>query len=144
MGDWLVDDSLAPATDGTLAPLYAAAARGELALPHCPACGQPLELEQLRCESCGAIGASWRGVEPTGTVHSVTTVHRREPGLIRATAPYHIVDVELTSGHRLLMTTDVPTPRPPAIGDPARIVFRRVGGVAVPALATRSSPQEVR
>lgn len=142
MTDWLVDDALAPSTGGTLAPLYAAAARGELALPHCGACGLALELEQLRCDACGATAVEWRAVDPNGTVHSATTVHRREAGLIRATEPYHIADVELTSGHRLLMTTDRPTSTAPAIGDPARIVFRTVGGVAVPALATNPSPLE--
>jgi hypothetical protein len=61
-------------------------------------------------------------------------VHRLEPGLIVATVPYHVVDVELASGHRVLMTTSIATDRSPAIGDPANITFRRVAGVAVPAL----------
>ena len=136
MADWLVDDSLAPHTDGTLAPMYAAATAGQLALPHCRACGQPLELEQLRCDACGADDVAWLRVDPSGTIHSVTTVHRREPGLIVATGPYHVVDVELASGHRLVMTTDRPTATTPAIGDPARIVFRDVAGVPVPSLTT--------
>jgi uncharacterized protein len=135
-GDWLVADSLAPSTTGTLAPLYEASARGELALPHCGSCGQPLELEQTRCDGCGGVEIAWRPVDRRGTIHSFTTVHRREPGLIVTSAPYHVVDVELASGHRLLMTTSAPTDDPPAIGDAAAITFRHVGGVAVPALAT--------
>ena len=140
MADWLVDDSLAPHTDGPLAPMYAAARAGELAMPSCNACHQPLELEQLRCDACGAADVAWLGVDPHGTIHSITTVHRREPGLILATAPYHVVDVELASGHRLVMTTDRPTATPPAIGDAARIVFRDVAGVPVPSL---SVPEEL-
>jgi uncharacterized OB-fold protein len=140
MADWLVDDSLAPHTDGTLAPMFAAATAGELAMPYCNACDQPLELEQLRCDACGAADVAWLGVDPRGTIHSITTVHRREPGLILATAPYHVVDVELASGHRLVMTTDRPIATPPAIGDAARIVFRDVGGVPVPSL---SVPEEL-
>ena len=135
MTDWLVHDSLAPNTAGALAPLYAAAARGELALPHCSGCGQPLELDQHRCDGCGSTSIAWRAVSPTGTVHSSTTVHRREPGLVLTTDPYHVIDVELLSGHRLIVTTDRPTAAAPVIGDPARIVFRSVGGVAVPSLA---------
>lgn len=133
--DWLVDDSLAPNPEGPLAPLYEAAGRGQLALPHCGACDVALELDQLRCDACGAAEIAWRVVPPTGAVHSATTVHRREPGLIRTSDPYHLVDVELDSGHRLLVTTVHPTPAAPAIGEPARLVFRTVGGVAVPALA---------
>lgn len=134
MTDWLVDDVLAPNTGGALEPLYAAAARGELVVPFCAACSAPLELEQVRCDACGSIDTAWRVVEPHGTVHSVTTVHRLQPGLIVATVPYHVVDVELISGHRLLMSTSRPTDRSPAIGDRADITFRRIAGVAVPAL----------
>ena len=133
MTDWLVPDSLAPHTDGTLAPLYASAAVGDLSLPTCACCARPLELEQTRCDACGSELVEWRIVEPSGTVHSVTTVHRREPGLILTTEPYHVIDVELDSGHRLLMTTVQQTALPPAIGDRATVAFRHVGGVAVPA-----------
>lgn len=142
MTDWLVDDSLAPVADGALAPLFAAAADGVLALPHCAACGTPLELDQYRCDACAGTDVDWRAVPPSGTVHAVTTVHRREPGLIRATGPYHLADVELASGHRLIVTTDRPTTTSPAIGDAATIVFRQVGGVAVPALATGTPSEE--
>ena len=135
MTDWLVDEALAPAVEGPLAPLYAAAVQGSLALPHCDRCSQPLELEQVRCDSCATTEIAWRTVEPEGTVHAATTVHRREPGLIVATQPYHVVDIELSSGHRLLMSTSGPTATPPAIGDHARIMFRHVGGVPVPAMA---------
>jgi uncharacterized protein len=134
MTDWLVSDVLVPNTDGALEPLYEAALRGELAVPFCDSCGTPLELEQVRCDACGSAATTWRVVQPHGTVHSVTTVHRLEPGLIVATVPYHVVDVELASGHRVLMTTSIATDRSPAIGDPANITFRRVAGVAVPAL----------
>lgn len=140
MTDWLVSDSLAPSTDGALAPLYEAAGRGELAVPFCGTCSTPLELEQLRCDICGSAAATWRVVERRGTVHSVTTVHRREPGLIVAVVPYHVIDVELVSGHRLLMTTSAPIDRSPAIGEPAEITFRRVAGRAIPALAVSTLP----
>lgn len=138
MNDWLVADALTPQTQGVLAPLYQAASRGELALPICAACATTFELDQGRCDVCGAGDIAWPLVDPVGAVHSVTTVHRREPGLIVATQPYHVIDVELTSGHRLLMTTVTPAAHPPTIGDVAYIEFRSVGGVAVPAFS--SSP----
>jgi uncharacterized OB-fold protein len=133
--DWLVPDELAPATHGRLAPLYQASARGEVAMPFCGACGQPLELEQVVCDGCGAAAVGWRAVEPSGTVHAVTTVHRREPGLVLTDAPYHVVDVELDSGHRVIMTTDRPVSTAPCIGHRVRVTFRFIGSVAVPAIA---------
>jgi len=78
----------------------------------CAACGMPLELEQYVCDACGAsaeigtLGREWRDVPLAGTVHTATLVHRREPGLIVATGPYPVIDIELASGHRLVLTTD--------------------------------------
>ncbi|MCW2858783.1 MAG: hypothetical protein JWP48_491 [Actinoallomurus sp.] len=132
--DWLLEAELAPAVEGDpLAPLYAGAADGLLVLPFCPACGLALELEQRVCDGCATAGADWRPAEPRGTVHAVTVVHRLERGLVRAPGPYPVADVETAGGHRLVLTSVGPLPRPPAIGDAVTIGFRRLGGVAVPA-----------
>jgi uncharacterized OB-fold protein len=138
--DWLVTDAVVPSTRGPLAPLYEHGAEGRLAMPFCGACDQALELEQATCDACGARQAKWRPVEPAGVVHSVTTVHRRERALLRTDRPYHVVDVELRSGHRIVMTTLHPTDESPAIGDRVKIGFRSVGGVAVPAVCLDDLP----
>jgi uncharacterized protein len=132
--DWLVHDSLQPTTSGTLAPLYDAALRGELHMPFCGSCGDAQDFEQLRCESCAATTRKWQRVDPTGTVHAVTMVHRREPGLILTDAPYPVIDVELQSGHRLVITTDAPLATAPTIGQTVVVTFRMVGPVAVPSV----------
>ncbi|MGD0698980.1 MAG: OB-fold domain-containing protein [Trebonia sp.] len=140
-GDWLVAPDLAPdAADPVLAPVYEAAARGALALPFCAACSTPLELEQYVCDVCGAsaeigtAGREWRDVRLAGTVHTATLVHRREPGLIVAAGPYPVIDVELASGHRLVLTTASPSGQAPDIGAPVEIAFRTVGAVNLPAV----------
>ena len=140
-GDWLAAPELAPDTaDPVLAPVYEAAARGALALPFCAACATPLELEQYVCDACGAgaeigtAGREWRDVPLGGTVHAATLVHRREPGLIVATGPYPVIDVELASGHRLVLTTAAPSGQAPDVGAPVEIAFRTVGGVTLPAV----------
>ena len=139
--DWLVAAELAPdAADPVLAPVYEAATRGALALPFCAVCATPLELEQYVCDACGAnaeigtAGRQWRDVPLEGTVHTATLVHRREPGLIVATGPYPVIDVELASGHRLVLTTATPSEAAPDIGAPVEIAFRTVGGVTLPAV----------
>jgi len=137
IADWLLDSTLAPAVDGdSLAPLYEAATRGELALPFCAGCAQPLELDQEICDTCGSSEQDWRTVELRGIVHSATLMHRREPGLVRTENPYPIVDVELTSGHRLVLTTVHPTNTTPAIGTTLTIGFRHLANVAIPAIDT--------
>ncbi|RHW28577.1 OB-fold domain-containing protein [Nocardioides immobilis] len=131
--DWLLSDTLAPQVEGDpLAPLYAGSDRGELVLPFCAACALPLDLDQQVCDGCGAAEITWRAVEPTGTVHSMTVMHRREPGLVVAAEPYPILDVELASGHRLIMTTRTHPSSLPRIGDPVAVAFRNLGGVAIP------------
>ena len=55
---------------------------------------------------------------------------------MHASAPYPIVDVELTSGHRLIVTTVQPSTATPAIGSIVRIGFRRLGDVSIPAIDT--------
>ncbi len=135
--DWLLDSALAPAADDdTLAPLYRAASRKELALPFCAACALPLELDQEVCDGCGVTERDWRTVNLSGVVHTATLMYRREPGLVHAAAPYPIVDVELASGHRMVMTTVQPTSTAPPIGTAVRIGFRRLGDVVLPAIDT--------
>jgi uncharacterized OB-fold protein len=133
--DWLLDPALAPAVDGDpLTPLYEAATRSELALPFCTACTQPLEFDQEVCDGCSGFERDWRTVELEGVVHAATLMHRREPGLVHAQSPYPIVDVELTSGHRMIMTTVHPADTTPPIGTKVRIGFRHLGGVLIPAI----------
>jgi uncharacterized OB-fold protein len=142
--DWLLDPSLAPAPDAdVLAPLYQAAKRGELALPFCAACVQPLELDQEVCDHCGAAEHHWRTVELRGTVHAATVMHRLEPGLVRARAPYPIVDVELDSGHRIIMTTVQPADTSPSIGSTVRVGFRHLGDVVIPAIDLLRHPGDL-
>jgi uncharacterized protein len=146
-GDWLAAPDLAPdSADPVMAPVYEAAARGVLALPFCAACSTALELEQYVCDVCGAnadlgtAGREWRAVPLEGTVHTATLVHRREPGLIVATEPYPVIDVELASGHRLVLTTDTPSGQAPDIGTAVEIAFRSVGAVKLPAVRAAQGP----
>jgi uncharacterized OB-fold protein len=131
--DWLLADTLAPHVEGdALAPLYDGAARGELVLPFCASCDLPLDLDQQVCDGCGAAEIAWRASARTGVIHSLTLMHRREPGLVVATEPYPILDVELDGGHRLIMTTCVPPASLPRIGDRVTVAFRELGGVMIP------------
>jgi uncharacterized OB-fold protein len=133
--DWLLEPALAPGIDGDpLRHLYDAAAHGELALPFCADCDLPIELEQRMCDRCGHTELAWRQVHPSGIVHAATMMHRREAGLVRATTPYPIIDVEMDSGHRIVMTTLAPTDSAPPIGATVRVGFRRLGDVAIPAV----------
>ncbi|WP_231984407.1 OB-fold domain-containing protein [Mycobacterium sp. E342] len=133
--DWLLAESVAPQVQGDpLQPLYDFAAHGVLAMPFCAHCDLALELEQQRCDGCGALEVLWREVEAVGKVHAATMMHRHERGLVVAERPYPIVDVELASGHRIVVTTATPCPAAPPIGTKVFLSFRRLGATTIPAI----------
>jgi uncharacterized OB-fold protein len=72
---------------------FAAAAREELAVCACAACGAVLHLPRAYCAGCGRWDTVWRTVAGRGRLYSWTTVehqvHRSFP------VPYTIVLVEL-------------------------------------------------
>ena len=72
---------------------FAAAAREELAVCACAACGAVLHLPRAYCARCGSWDTVWRTVAGRGRLYSWTTVehqvHRSFP------VPYTIVLVEL-------------------------------------------------
>lgn len=133
--DWLLSDTVAPdALGDPLQPLYDGAALRAVTVPFCGTCQLALELEQQRCDGCGSANVVWRQVDSVGTVHSATVMHRRERGLVLADEPYPIVDVELLSGHRIIVTTVTPCSTPPPIGTRVTLSFRQLGTTAIPAI----------
>lgn len=127
----LFDSDLEPAPAG-LEPLYAGTALGELRLPSCGSCGSPLDLVQVVCDRCGRLDVRWSAVALHGTVHAATTVMRPSRRFVIGNLPYHVVDVDLASGHRLTMAATHRGGATPAIGDAVAVQFARVGTTAVP------------
>lgn len=136
MSDWLVDDTLAPPVTERCEPFHAAASNGRVVLPSCEACAGPVELDQVACHRCGAVGTVWHEVPRRAKVHASSLVHRVAPPQILSDKPYLLIDVEFESGHRLVLTTTRPWTEPPEIGLQVPIGFRRVGEVHLPAVDT--------
>jgi len=71
------DDFPLPDTeDPTTAPFFAAAARGELAVPRCDACGRYIWYPDSRCPACGNESLTWTVVSGRGTLFSWAVVER--------------------------------------------------------------------
>lgn len=88
--------------DPDTAGFFAAAARGELALCACTACGAVLHLPRAYCSSCGSWDTTWRPVAGRGRLYSWTTVeHQVHPAF---PVPYTVVLVDLADepGARLV------------------------------------------
>jgi uncharacterized OB-fold protein len=138
-----MDASGEPADDAVLRPFLQSTARDALSMPFCDRCGAPVDIDQRRCESCGAGAVCWRIVEPRGRVAAATMMHRRDAGVM-ADSRYAVVEVELLSGHRLITSTASASDHAFQAGEPVALEMVRVGDrniprITVPTRLERSS-----
>ena len=108
---------------------FDAAARGELHIQACAACGLARHPPQLRCPSCRSADVVWEPASGQGRVWSFVTAHPPLPSGFAELVPLTVVLVELDdpAGIRLLGTLlEVAADEVPAIGDPVEAVFRSV------------------
>jgi uncharacterized OB-fold protein len=125
-----------PVPDELSAPYWEAAARHELVLPRCAACGQLDLPPEVVCRRCGSAEPRWEYVPSagTGSVRSWTVV--RQTFLPGFDTPFVLVDVELDDQADLrvigrLVGSDGNGLR---VGDRVETVFEDVGDErAVPA-----------
>jgi uncharacterized protein len=98
-----VTDVAASFGDPLSAPFWEAAARRELVVQRCTACGAFQFYPRPFCLACDATELEWARVEGGGTVYATTTVHME---VVPALAPPYVVAVvELDEGPRL--TTNI-------------------------------------
>lgn len=83
-----------PFTDGL--------ATGVLRYQRCAACGQANTGQRFACTTCGSPRLAWHDSAGTGTVWSVSTVHRAPTEAWRAEVPYTLVLVTLDEGPRVM------------------------------------------
>jgi uncharacterized OB-fold protein len=134
---------LLPDTDDPdAAPFWAGAARGELLVQTCTACGRRRMPPRPMCPHCQSTKTHWEPTSGRATIWSFVVAH---PPLLPAyeeLAPYNTIVVALDEdpGIRfvgnLLARPEGPInevdPATIAIGEPVRVVFQRVDGVTLP------------
>ena len=103
---------------------FAAAAREELAVCACAACGAVLHLPRAFCAGCGSWDTVWRTVSGRGRLYSWTTVehqaHRAFP------VPYTIVLVEVEDAAEARLVGYLPGRPELEAGMPMRVWFEPV------------------
>lgn len=77
-----------------------AAARHELVRPVCGQCGRSFFTPQVACPHCGSEAWTYQPSIGTGTVYSMTVIHR--PPLPAFTAPYVLAIIDLDDGWSML------------------------------------------
>jgi uncharacterized OB-fold protein len=100
---------LPPTTDRDGAPFWAYAARGELRIQACTACGRLRFPPRPCCPHCHSFDNAWRLMSGRGRIWSYVVPH---PPLLpgyAAQAPYNAVVVELAEDPRIRLVGNVVT-----------------------------------
>jgi uncharacterized OB-fold protein len=126
----------------TAAGFWAGAARGELMVQACGACGKWRHPPRPMCPHCRSTEVTWERTSGTGRVWSFVVPH---PPLLPAyspLAPYNVIVVELDEDPTIRFVGNLVTgaegeineidPQSIVVGEPVRVVFADVAGVAFP------------
>lgn len=106
------------------APFWEATRRGQLMIPHCARCDRWFFTPELACPGCLERDWTYREVRGTGTVYSVTVVHRApSPGF---DPPFALAIIELDEGAMMLSHVVGVPPEEVRIGQRVRVRMREL------------------
>jgi uncharacterized OB-fold protein len=83
-------------------PYWDAAARGQLVLQSCTACGKIRHYPRLLCDACWSDAVEWKPSHARGRIHSWTVAHHAFHAAFADELPYVLVTVDLEEGVRAL------------------------------------------
>ena len=122
----------APITTVETEPFWEAAARGQLVLPRCDACGTYIWYPRRFCPACHDSSVSWVASRGLGTVYTFTVV-RKASGRWAGSTPFVIAYVELDEGPRMMTNIVECDPAAVHIGQRVTVTFDRAeDGTGVP------------
>jgi uncharacterized OB-fold protein len=132
----LVESTDLPVPDPVVSPdtavFWEAAARGELLIKRCSACGETYWYPRPICPLCHSTNTVWEPASGRGTVYSFSIV-RRGSGAYAKRAPYVLAYVDLVEGPRLMTNIVDCAAEEVTIGQEVEVVFHRApGGTALP------------
>jgi hypothetical protein len=109
-----------PRPDEFTAPFWEALREGRLAVPECGGCGRRFFVPEVLCPHCGAGGWAWAESAGTGTIYSMSVVHRAvDPA---QPVPFVLAAVDLDDGWTMMTHIIDADPGSVRIGD--RVVVR--------------------
>jgi hypothetical protein len=118
----------APSADWETRAYWEGAARGELVLQRCRACGSVQHRPRALCAACLADAVEHFVASGRGTVHTFTVTHQNQAPGFRDACPYVLAWVELEEGPRLLTNVVGCEPSEVRIGLPVRVAFAPTDG----------------
>jgi uncharacterized OB-fold protein len=133
---------LLPDLDGEGAPFWAAAARGELVVQACGACGRRRYPPRPMCPHCRSTTTTWDVMSGRATVWSFVVPHPPLLGAYAQLAPYNVIVVALDDDPTIRMVGNLVTgpdaaideidPSTIGIGEPVEVVFATVEDTTLP------------
>ncbi|MGW5738725.1 MULTISPECIES: Zn-ribbon domain-containing OB-fold protein [Streptomyces] len=142
MPDTSTEPLLTPTIDGDGAPFWEYAARGELRVQACGACGELRFPPRPCCPHCQSFDSRWQRMSGRGRIWSYVRPHPPLLPAYAAQAPYNAIIVELADAPRirlvgnLVTTADAPLnsvdPERLRIGAKVQVAFADVDGIAMP------------
>lgn len=96
-----------PKPDGVSRGFWEAAARGELAIQRCDACGRFQHPPRPLCSACGSTALGFAQVSGQGRLWGWTVTHHSLAAGFEAALPYTCMVVELAEQEGLFMLSDL-------------------------------------
>ena len=128
------DFPLPDVDDEITAPFFAAATRGELAIPQCNACRMFVWYPEPACPACGGSDLSWVAVSGRGTLFSWVVVRRAFLPAFEDKVPFVTALVALDEDPNVRIPTYVVDADPDTLqaDQPMSVVFRPLAFSTVP------------
>ncbi|MEU6766880.1 OB-fold domain-containing protein [Streptomyces sp. NPDC046853] len=142
MADATTEPLLSPTFDTDGAPFWEYAARGELRIQACTACGELRFPPRPCCPHCQSFDSEWRRMSGRGRIWSYVRPHPPLLPAYAAHAPYNAIIVELAEAPRIRLVgnlvaapdaaLDSVDPERLRIGAKVQVAFTDVDGIAMP------------
>ena len=117
----------APTPDGSTAPYWEAAAKGELLIKRCDTCGRAHFYPRPFCPVCWSTAVRWERASGRGTVYTFSVVRRSDLPAFRERVPYVPAIVELAEGPRMMTTVVGVDPAEIRIGMAVEVAYAPAG-----------------
>lgn len=128
-----------PPVDEESRGFWEAAARHELYLQGCGACGRLRHPPRAVCPACLSSAVEWVRASGRGTVYSFTVTHQNHAPGFRQRLPYVLAIVELDEGIRLMTNVVGCAPEAVRIGLPVEVEWDDVSpDISLPTFRPRS------
>ncbi|MFJ2908035.1 Zn-ribbon domain-containing OB-fold protein [Streptomyces sp. NPDC087228] len=120
-----------PEPDAFTRPYWDAAARGQLLLRRCGACGRAHHYPREFCPHCWSEDVAWERASGDATLYTWSVVHRNDLPPFGARVPYTAAVVDLAEGPRMMTEIVECAESALAIGMRLRVAFRQEAGQEV-------------